>query len=94
MATFYDTPDNKWEFCNLKGGELEIDETPVPKFALVPSKIAVDALEEGQTPWEVYDALVDFEEGKSEEVKACKDWALAAALRGNNGAETRKWRTY
>ena len=47
MATFYDTPDNKWEFCNLKGGELEIDETPIPKFALVPSRIAANALEEG-----------------------------------------------
>ena len=50
IATFCDTSDNKGEFCNLKGCELEIDETPVPKFALVPSKIATDALEEGQTP--------------------------------------------
>ena len=94
MATFYDTPGNKGDFCNLGGGELEIDETPVPKFALVPSKIAANALEAGQTPWEVYDALVYFEEGKSEEVKdllkPCKDWALAAALRGDNGAETSK----
>jgi hypothetical protein len=94
MATFYDTPENEGEFCKLDGGELEIDETSVPKFALVPSKIAADALEEGHTPWEVYDALVDSEEGKPEEVKdllkPCKDWALAAALRGDNGAETSK----
>ena len=47
MATFYDTPDNEWEFCNLEGGKLEIDETPIPKFALVPSRIAANALEEG-----------------------------------------------
>ena len=65
MATFYDTPGNEGDFCNLEGGELEIDETPVPKIALVPSKIAAGALEQGQTPWEVYDALLDFEEGKS-----------------------------
>ena len=39
MATFCDTPDNEGKFCNLEGGELKIDETPVPKFALLfPSK--------------------------------------------------------
>ena len=94
MALFYDQLQNDGEFCRLKGGELKINKPPVPKFALVPSKIAADALEEGYTPWEVYDALVDFEERKSEEVKnllkSCKDWALTAALRSNHSAETGK----
>ena len=65
---------------------MELDETSLPNFALVPSKIAAGALEVGYPPWEVYDALVNFEEDKSDKVKKllkpCKDWALAAALRG------------
>ena len=47
MATFYDTPDNEGDFCNLEGGELEINKMLMPKFALVSSEIAADALEEG-----------------------------------------------
>ena len=94
MATFYDNSANKGEFCNLEGNDVDIEQTFVPKFALVPSKIARDALELGYTPWEVYDALLDFEQGKLDNVKEllqpCKDWALAAALRGDNGAETSK----
>ena len=38
--------------------------------------------------------MVDFEEGKSVEVKKllkpCKDWALVTALRSDHGAETSK----
>ena len=64
MATFYDQPENEGEFCSLNAGELEMNETAVPKLALVPSKIAADALEVGYTPWEVHDALVDFKDGK------------------------------
>ena len=45
MAVFYEQPENEGDFCNLEGGELELNDTSVPKFALVPSKIAVDALE-------------------------------------------------
>ena len=94
MAVYYDQRENEGQFCPLEEGDLEATETAVPKFALVPAKIAADALEEGYTPWEVYDALTDFEEGKSEEardlLKPCKDWAVAAALRGDHGAETSK----
>ena len=94
MATYYDQQENEGQFCPLEEGEVEANKTPVPKFTLVPAKIAADALEEGHTPWKVYDALTDFEEEKSEEVKnllkPCKDWALAAALRGDNGAKTSK----
>ena len=94
MATFYDQPENEGEFCSLDAGELEMNETTVPKLALVPSKIAADALEVGYMPWEVHDALVDFENGKGDDVKRllkpCKNWALVAALRGDQGAETSK----
>ena len=73
---------------------MGINDTSVPKFALVLSKIAAHVLEEGYTPWEVHDTLVDVEKGKSEEVrdllKPCKDWALAAALRSDQSAETSK----
>ena len=64
MALFYEQPENKGDFCNLEGGELELNDTLVPKFALVPSKIAANALEMGYTPWEVHDALLDFEDDK------------------------------
>ena len=94
MAMFYNEPANKGESCHLEGGGLEMDGTQVPKIALVPAKLAADALEEEYTPWEVYNALVDIQEGKSHNVKIllnqCKYWALAAALRGNNSAETSK----
>ena len=43
---------------------MELNEALVPKCTLVPSKIAADALEVGYTQWEVYDALVDFEDDK------------------------------
>ena len=69
MAVFYDQPENEGEFCNLEGDELVLNDTSVPKFTLVPLKIAVDALEVGYTPWEVYVALVDFEDNKLDEVK-------------------------
>ena len=94
MATFYDKSENEGKFCHLEDGDLDIEQTFVPKFCLIPAKIARDALELGYTSWDVYDALLDFEEGKSDEVKEllqpCKDWALAAALRGDNGAKTSK----
>ena len=41
------TVKNEGEFCNLEGGELEVNKIAVPKFALVPSKIAAEALEIG-----------------------------------------------
>ena len=41
---------------------MELNDTLVPKFALVSSKIAADTLEVGYTPWEVHDALLDFED--------------------------------
>ena len=94
MAIFFEQSQNEGEFCNLEGGELKINETSVPKFALVSSKTAADALEIRYTSQEVYDALVDFEDEKSEEakklLKPCKDWALAAGLRGDQGAEMSK----
>ena len=94
MATYYDKRENEGEFCSLEGVDLDIEQTHVPKFCLVPAKIALDALELGLTPWEVYEALVEFEDGLSDAAKEllqpCKDWALAAALRGDNGAETSK----
>ena len=87
-------PENEGEFSNLDAGDLDMNETSVPKLALVPSKIAADALEGGYMPWEVHDALVDFEDGKGDDVKRllkpCKNWALAAALRGDQGAKTSK----
>ena len=69
ITVFYDQPENEGEFCNLEGGESELNDTSVPKCTLVPSKIAAGALEVGYTSWEVYDALVDFEEDKGDEVK-------------------------
>ena len=48
MATFYDQPESKGQFCSLDTGELEMNETVVPKLALIPSKIAVDAFEVGR----------------------------------------------
>ena len=45
MAVFYDQQENEGDFCNLEGGDLELNDTWVPKLVLVPSKIAVDALE-------------------------------------------------
>ena len=50
MVVFYDQPKHEGEFCSLKGGELELNNTSVPKCALVPSKIAADVLEIGYTP--------------------------------------------
>ena len=41
-----------------------MNDTLVPNFALVPSKIEADALEVGYTPWEVHDTLLDFEDDK------------------------------
>ena len=69
MAVFYEHPENERDFCHLEKGELEMNNTSVPKFALVPSKIAADALEVGYTPWEVHDAMLDFEDDKGDEVK-------------------------
>ena len=45
MAVFFEQSQNEGEFCNLEGGKLKINETSVPKSALVSSKIAADALE-------------------------------------------------
>ena len=50
IATFYDKSKNKEEFCYLEGAELDIEQTHVPKFCLVPAKIALDALEWGKHP--------------------------------------------
>ena len=69
MAVFYEHPENEGDFCNLEGGELEMNDTSMPKFALVPSKIVADALEVGYTPWEVHDTLLDFRDNKGDEVK-------------------------
>ena len=94
MAVFYEQPENEGDFYHLEGGKLELNDTSVPNFALVPLKIAADALEVGYTPWEVHDAMLDFEDDKGDEVKKllepCKNWALSAALRGDQGAETSK----
>ena len=94
MATFYDDSTNEGNFCNLEGNALMPSNTWVPKFVLVRSKIAKDALELGYTSWDVYEALQDFQKDKPDEIKEllepCKNWALAAALRGDNGAETSK----
>ena len=68
MAVFYDQPENERDFCNLEGGELELNDTWVPKFSLFPSTIAADALEVGYMPWEVRDALVDFKGDKGDGV--------------------------
>ena len=41
----------------------------VPKFALVSSKTAKDALELGYILWDVCEALLDFKQDKSDEIK-------------------------
>ena len=57
MTLFYEQSKNEGEFCNLEGGELEVNKTLVSKFTIAPSKIAADTLEIECTPLEVYDAL-------------------------------------
>ena len=69
MATFCDDSANEENFCNLEGNALMPSNAWVPKFALVSSKTAKDALELGYILWDVCEALLDFKQDKSDEIK-------------------------
>ena len=77
---------------------MELNDTLVPKFVLAPSKIAANALEVGYMTWEVYNALVDFEEDKSDEVKKSSSHAKTGRWPQCYGVtrvpKPAKWRTY
>jgi hypothetical protein len=91
VATHYDTTEG--ELFQLEDNQAEADSTWVPKLALMPAKIALDAMELEWQPWDVYEALVEFENEKTDQVKQllgpCKNWALASSIRGAS-AETSK----
>ena len=60
---------NEGNFGNLEGNTLMPSNARVPKFALVSSKITKDALELGYILWDVCEALLDFKQDKSDEIK-------------------------
>lgn len=85
MATYY-TQHEDGTFVELGEQELKPDPTAMSKCSIIPAKIALDALGMQLTPWEVYKRLCKYKQDKCDKVKEllkpCKDWALAAALRG------------
>ena len=60
MTTYYAQHEDGI-FVELGEQELEPGPTAVPKFAIMPAKIALDALEMQLTLWEVYKRLCEDE---------------------------------
>ena len=67
MATHYDTTEGG--LFQLEDNQVDANATWVPKLALIPAKIALDALEKDSQPWDVYEVLTDFETSKTNQVK-------------------------
>ncbi len=75
--------------------QLDINVMCIPKFALVPAKIARKDIKQEWTVWQLYKGLSKFEQGKSQEVKDLltprKNWTLVTSTRGNNTITAYSW---
>ena len=78
--------DGNTEFFNATGGQTNNTATRVPVMGLLPAALGLKALKERMTPWEVYLAIVEFEESAGEDVKRLlthtKNWCIAASMKG------------
>ena len=79
------------EFCALDEGELDVDETSIPKLGLVPAAVAEEAAEaeatgDAWTPMDLHERISVWELLQSQAVQdlvaPTKNWCLAAAMVG------------
>ena len=74
------------DFFHPTGDLVGTTATSVPNMGFLPAELALKAMKERMTPWELHAAILEFEENASEEVKVylvhTKNWCLAASMRG------------
>ena len=74
------------DFFNPRDEHAGTTTTSVPNMGCLPAELAIKALKERMTPWELHAAILEYEESASDGVKVylthTKNWCIAASLRG------------